>query len=194
MYICRWKTIFSDYYNNLKFKQLNIKNMKKNLLLHSILTLCVMLFTAMGFAQVVNTNSGFESWTGNSPDGWYGSKSNIGTANVVQVTSGAHSGDYACQLINTASSHKRFSTQAVHVDNGTQYVISFWAKGEGDIRVAMYDGRSTGSGYSSYSAYHSINSDTYQYCFDTLQAANTTNSGEFILSVRETVNLFEASV
>ena len=186
MYICRWKTIFSDYYNNLKFKQLNIKNMKKNLLLHSILTLCVMLFTAMGFAQVVNTNSGFESWTGNSPDGWYGSKSNIGTANVVQVTSGAHSGDYACQLINTASSHKRFSTQAVHVDNGTQYVISFWAKGEGDIRVAMYDGRSTGSGYSSYSAYHSINSTSYQLCTDTIEAANTTDAGEFILSVRNT--------
>ena len=160
--------------------------MKKNLLLHSILTLCVMLFTAMGFAQVVNTNSGFESWTGNSPDGWYGSKSNIGTANVVQVTSGAHSGDYACQLINTASSHKRFSTQAVHVDNGTQYVISFWAKGEGDIRVAMYDGRSTGSGYSSYSAYHSINSTSYQLCTDTIEAANTTDAGEFILSVRNT--------
>lgn len=160
--------------------------MKKNLLLHSILTLCVMLFTAMGFAQIVNTNSGFESWTGTSPDGWYGSKSNIGTANVVQVTSGAHAGDYACQLINTASSHKRFSTQTIHVDNGTQYVISFWVKGEGDIRVAMYDGRETGSGYSPYSAYHSINSTSYQLCTDTVEAVNTTDAGEFILSVRNT--------
>ena len=160
--------------------------MKKNLLLHSILTLCVMLFTAMGFAQVVNTNSGFESWTGTSPDGWYGSKSNIGTANVVQVTSGAHAGDYACQLINTASGHKRFSTQAIHVDNGTQYVISFWIKGKGDIRVAMYDGRQTGSGYSSYSAYHNINSTSYQQYTDTVVAANTTDAGEFILSVKST--------
>lgn len=160
--------------------------MKKNLLLHSILTLCVMLFTAMGFAQIVNTNSGFESWTGTSPDGWYGSKSNIGTANVMQVTSGAHAGDYACQLINTASGHKRFSTQTIHVDNGTQYVISFWVKGEGDIRVAMYDGRETGSGYSPYSAYHSINSTSYQLCTDTVEAVNTTDAGEFILSVRNT--------
>ena len=160
--------------------------MKKNLLLHSILTLCVMLFTTMGFAQIVNTNSGFESWTGTSPDGWYGSKSNIGTANVVQVTSGAHAGDYACQLINTASGHKRFSTQTIHVDNGTQYVISFWVKGEGDIRVAMYDGRETGSGYSPYSAYHSINSTSYQLCTDTVEAVNTTDAGEFILSVRNT--------
>ncbi len=160
--------------------------MKKNLLLHSILTLCMMLFTAMGFAQIVNTNSGFESWTGTSPDGWYGSKSNIGTANVVQVTSGAHAGDYACQLINTASGHKRFSTQTIHVDNGTQYVISFWVKGEGDIRVAMYDGRETGSGYSPYSAYHSINSTSYQLCTDTVEAVNTTDAGEFILSVRNT--------
>ena len=114
--------------------------MKKNLLLHSILTLCVMLFTAMGFAQV-NTNGGFESWTGSSPDGWFGAKSNIGADNVVQVTSGAHTGNYACQLINTASGHKRFTTQSIHVDNGTQYVISFWVKGGGDIRVAMYVGR-----------------------------------------------------
>ena len=159
--------------------------MKKNLLLHSILTLCVMLFTAMGFAQV-NTNGGFENWTGSSPDGWMGSKSNIGADNVVQVTSGAHTGDYACQLINTASGHKRFTTQSIHVDNGTQYVISFWVKGGGDIRVAMYDGRETGSGYSPYSAYHSVNSTNYQQYTDTVVAANTTDVGEFILSVRST--------
>ena len=159
--------------------------MKKNLLLHSILTLCVMLFTTMGFAQI-NTNCGFESWTGTSPDGWLGSKTNIGAANVVQVTSGAHSGNYACQLINTASGHKRFSTQAIHVDNGTQYVISFWVKGKGDIRVAMFDGRETGSGYSPYSAYHSINSTSYQLCTDTVEAVCTTDAGEFILSVRST--------
>ena len=159
--------------------------MKKNLLLHSILTLCMTLFTAMGFAQI-NTNGGFESWTGTSPDGWYGSKSNIGTANVVQVTSGAHSGDYACQLINTATGHKRFSTQALHVDNSTQYVISFWVKGKGDVRVALFDNRETGSGYSTYSAYHNINSTSYQLCTDTIEAANTTDNGEFILSVKST--------
>ena len=159
--------------------------MKKNLLLHSMLTLCVMLFTAMGFAQI-NTNGGFENWTGTTPDGWLGSKTNIGADNVVQVTTGAHAGDYACQLINTASGHKRFSTQAIHVDNGTQYVISFWVKGKGDIRVAMFDGRETGSGYSSYSAYHSINSTSYQLCTDTVEAANTTDAGEFILSIRNT--------
>lgn len=150
-----------------------------------MLTLCVMLFTAMGFAQI-NTNGGFENWTGTTPDGWLGSKTNIGADNVVQVTTGAHAGDYACQLINTASGHKRFSTQAIHVDNGTQYVISFWVKGKGDIRVAMFDGRETGSGYSSYSAYHSINSTSYQLCTDTVEAANTTDAGEFILSIRNT--------
>ena len=159
--------------------------MKKNLLLHGILTLCVMLFTAMGFAQI-NTNGGFETWTGSSPDGWLGAKSNIGADNVVQVTSGAHTGNYACQLINTASSHKRFTTQSIHVDNGTQYVISFWVKGGGDIRVAMYDGRETGSGYSPYSAYHSINSTSYQQYTDTVVAASTIDAGEFILSVRNT--------
>ncbi len=161
--------------------------MKKKAILFSIVTLCAMLFAVTGFAQI-NTNSGFENWTGTSPDGWYGSKSNIGNTNVVQVTSGAHSGNYACQLINATSSHKRFTTQPVHVDNGNQYVITFWVKGTGDIRVAMYDGRSTGSGYSAYSPYHTINSATYVECVDTLEAAMTTNAAEFILSVRNTDN------
>ena len=159
--------------------------MKKNSILCSVITMCMMLFAFVGFAQI-NTNGGFESWTGTSPDGWYGSKSNIGTANVVKVDSGAHSGNNACMLVNTESGHKRFTTQAVHVDNGTQYVISFWVKGTGDIRVAMYDGRATGSGYSSYSAWSSIDGSTYQQFIDTLEAANTTNAAEFILSVRNT--------
>ena len=159
--------------------------MKKTAILYSVITFCMMLFSIAGFAQV-NTNGGFESWTGTTPDGWYGSKSNIGNANVVLVTTGAHSGNNACQLINSSNSHKRFTTQPVHVDNGVQYVISFWVKGTGEIRVAMYDGRETGSGYSSYSPYHVINGTTYQQCVDTVQAAVTTSAAEFILSVRNT--------
>ena len=159
--------------------------MKKNSIICSYLTLCLMLLTLTGFSQI-NTNGGFENWTGTTPDGWLGAKSNIGAANVVKITSGAHSGDFACQLINTASGHKRFTTQSIHVDNGTQYVISFWVKGGGDIRVAMYDGRETGSGYSDYSDYHNINSTSYQQFTDTVVAANTIDAGEFILSVRNT--------
>ena len=159
--------------------------MKKNSIFCSIVTFCLMLFAMAGFAQI-NTNGGFESWAGTSPDGWYGNKSNIGTANVVKMTTGAHTGNNACQLINTSSSHKRFTTQTVHVDNGIQYAISFWVKGTGDIRVAMFDDRATGSGYSSYSAWFSVNGTTYQQFVDTLQAANTTNVAEFILSVRNT--------
>ena len=161
--------------------------MKKKSIFCSVLTLCMMLLSFSGFAQI-NTNGGFESWTGTSPDGWLGSKSNIAASNVVKVTTGAHSGNYACQLINTTSSHKRFTTQTIHVDNGTQYEISFWVKGHGDIRVAMYDGRQSGSGYSSYSPYYSINSTTYQQCVDTIEAAVTTDDGEFILSLRNTEN------
>ena len=158
--------------------------MRKNSIYCSILTLCLILLSLAGFSQI-NTNGGFENWTGTTPDGWLGSKSNIGDTNVIQVTSGAHSGDFACQLINTASSHKRFTTQSIHVDNTTQYVISFWVKGKGDIRVAIFDGRETGAGYS-YSTYHNINSTSYQQYTDTIVAANTTDAGEFILSVRNT--------
>lgn len=159
--------------------------MKKTFTFCSIISFFLMLFSFAGFAQI-NTNGGFENWTGTTPNGWLGSKSNIGATNVVQVTTGAHTGNYACQLINTASGHKRFSTQTLHVDNGTQYEISFWVKGHGEIRVAMFDGRQSGSGYSAYSAYHNINSTTYQYCVDTIEAVITTDDAEFILSLRNT--------
>lgn len=164
--------------------------MKKNLLLHSVLTLCVMLFAVVGFAQI-NTNGGFESWTGNTPDGWFGSKSNIAQANVVLVTSGAHTGNNACQLVNTASGHKRFTTQHIAVTDGAQYVVSFWVKGKGDIRIGLYDGRETGSGYADYLGYHNINSAAYQYVEDTITAANTVSNGEFVFSLRNTDASFD---
>lgn len=159
--------------------------MKKNSIICSVITLCMMLFSMAGFSQI-NTNGGFEIWSGTWPDGWHGSKTSINASNVVLVTTGAHTGNNACQLVNTTNSHKRFSTQTVHVDNGTQYVISFWAKGNGQIRVALYDGRETGSGYSDYSAYHVVNNADYQQYTDTLEAVMTTNDAEFILSVRGT--------
>ena len=74
--------------------------MKKSSIIYSFMTFCMMLFALVGFAQV-NTNGGFESWSDTWPDGWHGNKTNITASNVVLVTSGAHSGNNACQLINT---------------------------------------------------------------------------------------------
>ncbi len=139
--------------------------------------------------QVVFT-SGLEDWTGSVPDDWVGSKTNIAASAVTQVSTDPHSGMYAVRLENATTSHKRFTTQPVSVTNGTSYEISFWVRGEGEIRVGLFDGRPGGtSGYAPYnpSNYVSISGNTWQEVSLTMTAAYDTTGGEFILSLRNTV-------
>ncbi len=137
-----------------------------------------------GFAQI-NLNGGFETWTNSLPDGWKGSKTNLSASNIQQSTA-AYQGSYACQLANTGTGHKRFTTQAIAVDSSVQYLITYYVKGHGDIRTALYDGRS-GGGYSDYNEYHSINSAAYQCITDTVTATHTAADAEFIFSLKSTV-------
>jgi hypothetical protein len=139
----------------------------------------------LGFAQL-NLNGGFETWTNNLPDGWRGTKTNVGDTNIHQNSS-AYQGNYACRLVNTGGSHKRFSTQPIAVDSNVQYLITYYVKGHGDIRTGLYDGRSSGGGLSAYNAYHSINATTYQCYTDTVKAMHTLTSGEFLFSLKSTV-------
>ena len=147
--------------------------------------LSALALTGLASAQVVT--SGFENWTGGSPDGWMGSKSNIPAASVTMVTDNPHSGTAAVGLANTASGHKRFSTTAVTVVSGTTYQVSYWARGSGAIRSGLYDGRSTSSGYADYSAYDSISSPTvWVHVTQTVAAAHDTTGAQFILSLHNT--------
>ena len=156
--------------------------MKKKSILCSIFTCLMMLFSVMGFAQV-NTNGGFESWTGTWPDGWHGSKTNITADKVVLVTTGAHSGNNACQLIVDTTKMYRFTMQPVSVNVGEQYIVSFWVKGQGEIRAGLYNGGNTYN----YLSYHEINNAQYVYCEDTITVGNTDAASEFILGVKNTV-------
>lgn len=156
--------------------------MKKNSILYSIVTLCMMLFAVAGFAQI-NTNGGFESWSGTWPDGWNGNKTNINASNVVLVTSGAHTGNNACQLINTTTSLKRLTMQPVSVSNGEQYVVSLWVKGHGDIRVGLYTNTDN---YYDYKNYHIINNTQYEYIEDTITVGISASAAEFIVGVKNT--------
>lgn len=156
---------------------------------HITLVLISILATVSMHGQVVFT-SGLEDWTGSVPDGWVGSKTNIAASAVSQVATDPHSGMYAVRLENTTSSHKRFTTQPVSVTNGTSYEISFWVRGEGEIRVGLFDGRPGGtSGYAPYnpSNYVSISGNTWQEVSLTMTAAYDTTGGEFILSLRNTI-------
>lgn len=147
------------------------------------------LLTSLAFAGMASAQifqSGFEDWTGTAPDGWLGAKTSIPAANVSAVTNNVHGGTAAVRLEYTASDHKRFTTQALTVVANTDYTVSFWVRGSGEIRVGLFDDRSTGSGYASYSAYTSATA-TWTQVSQTVTATNSTAIAEFILSVRNTV-------
>ncbi len=147
--------------------------------------LSTLAIAGMASAQVFQ--SGFENWTGTSPDGWMGTKTSIAATSVTQVTDNVHGGTYAVRLENTTSSHKRFSTQPIAVTNGQNYSVSFWVRGAGDVRVGLYDGRPGGSsGYATYTPYTAATS-TWQQVTVSIAAAYDTIGGEFILSVRNSV-------
>lgn len=143
-------------------------------------------FAIAGMASAQIFQSGFENWTGTTPDGWMGSKTNIAPASVTQVTDNAHGGASAVRLENATSSHKRFTTQPMAVTNGQNYSVSFWVRGAGDVRVGLFDGRPGGSsGYATYTPYTAATSD-WQQVTVSIAAAYDTTDGEFIFSVRNT--------
>ena len=135
------------------------------------------------FGQIFQ--SGFETWPdGDYPDGWGGSGTNIGIANVVKYTS-AYAGSNSCQLINATTSHKRFTTTAVSIESGTAYKVEFYAKGKGDIRLGIKRTASIPS-YMAYTPYTSINSSSWDMYSITIIADTTSSDAEFILSVVST--------
>jgi hypothetical protein len=142
-------------------------------------------FTFSAHAQVI-FQSGFEDWTGAAPDDWMGSKTNIAASDVLQVTDNPHSGTYAVQLVNATTSHKRFTTGPLTVEDGVTYTVTFWVRGEGEIRLGLFDGR-PGNGYATYTSYVDVTGNTWQEVELTMAAANDTTEAEFILSVVNTV-------
>lgn len=151
----------------------------------SLIALVVVAFQSN--AQVVFTSS-FENWTGTNPDGWKGSKTNLQADSIIEVTSGTMYGLKAVQLNNPTTSHKRFSTQPVAVTAGQNFEVKFWAKGQGDIRVGLFDSSNvvTTSGYH-YAAYIAVNTTSWTEYTQNITADTTWNTAQFILSIRNTV-------
>lgn len=137
-------------------------------------------------------NGSFEFWSeidgGQTlPDGWFGSKSTVGVAGA-NSSEDAHSGNYSCELINTLSGYKRFTTQPVSLERGI-YQISFYAKGKGDLRVEAFDNRDGNNGFSDDNTYISIDSDSWVMHSQLVQIDITTGTGEIAFYVRNTAGL-----
>ncbi len=139
------------------------------------------MVAATGFSQNVIFSSNFESWTNGLPDGWMGSKSSIEADSVVQITTGTIYGSSAVQLINTESSHKRFTTQAVTVTGGQDYEVKFWVKGKGDIRTALFD-----TTWGAYNSYINVDATDWTEYSQIVTALGNSDSAQFIISVRNT--------
>ncbi len=143
-----------------------------------------------GMASAQIFQNGFEDWTGTWPDGWNGSTTNIPATGIAQVTDNVHGGTKAIRLTNTTTTHKRFSTQPLAVVDGQSYQVSFWVRGNGKIRVGLFDGRpGSTSGYAGYvpQNYVAVNSATWMQVTQTITAATDTSIAQFILSVVSTV-------
>ncbi len=134
-------------------------------------------------AQVLDSD--FSDWDSGLPVGWVGAKTNLDVANILQADNDGGQGDYAVELMNTESGHKRFTTQPMSVEAGQSYDITFWTRGTGEIRTGLFDEREDGSGYV-YNTYVSVNSVDWEQYTQSLIAETNSNIAEFILSVRNT--------
>lgn len=152
----------------------------------TLMTMAAMMSVTMQ-AQVFT--SGVEDWTESVPNDFVGSKTNIAASAVTQVSEDVHGGSFAVRLENTATSHKRFTTQPVEVVAGTAYDVNFWVRGEGKVRVGLYDGRADLSGYAAYNptAFVQITGNTWQEVTLSIVCTHDTTGGEFIISVASTV-------
>jgi hypothetical protein len=150
---------------------------------------------SIGFALGMQTqaqtifSSNFSVWNGANPQGWVGSKTNFGASGVGEfekVEGESIYGDAAVRL-NVTSPHRRFTTQPFSVTEGTSYLIKFWAKGTGQIRVGLFDDNpGDGFGYI-YGTYNTLsNVSDYSEYSGTVTALKTTTNAEFILSVLNT--------
>ncbi|MBK9175107.1 MAG: carbohydrate binding domain-containing protein [Flavobacteriales bacterium] len=138
--------------------------------------------------QVIFT-SGFEDWAAGLPTDWYGVRSNLPQSGVAQVNTDVHGGTSAVRLTKASTGHQRFTTQVQTVVANQEYEVRFWVRGEGQIRIGLYDGRPTGSGYAPYNptGFVSITGNTWQEVVLNITAVMNATDAEFILSVQSTV-------
>jgi len=156
--------------------------------------LSFILLSSLSFGQNLLSNPGFENWTATTPDNWFGSYTNIAASGVTQ-SSDAYEGTSSVLLTRTGTSHGRFTNQPITVSN-VSYTLTYFAKGDGDLRNAFHDGA-----YSTYGAYTTLATAngwvpfTYEFTPDAgdlqviFSLRNTTGDGILI----DNVSLVETS-
>lgn len=150
------------------------------------LLLSTLLLVGAANAQVI-FQSGLETWNDSVPTDWFGVKTNQEVDSIAQVTTNTHGGTLAIQLINTQNTTRRFTTQPLATDSAVAYDITYWVRGQGEVRIAMFDGRTENSGYSPTTAYEVVSSNTWTQLTATVVCDRTTPAAEFIVYLRNSV-------
>jgi len=144
-------------------------------------TLTLIMASAALTAQVFSTD--FVTWTAGVQNGFGGSTTQAVDLQIIE-SNDAQSGSKSCQLIVAdGATHRRFSSSTVAVTNGTVYQVSFWVKGNGEIRTGLW--REPGT-YQAYNSYVQVNSGTWTNYTQTITAGGTGNA-QFIFSLVNTV-------
>jgi hypothetical protein len=160
------------------------------------IALLIIPFTNSLFCQPV-FQSDLSTWSSGVPDDWMGTKTSISSIDVHELTDGVVYGSSYCSLINTTSSHKRFTTKAVPVIADSTYIIEIWVSAEqGEIRTNIFDitnsnSGPSGNGYGQYNPYIDLSSISGNTNNQVLISQSVTipsdcDSVEFILSIRNT--------
>lgn len=144
-----------------------------------IFTAFALVFLLSLNAQNLLINGSFENWTSGNPDGWIGSATNLGIAGISESTD-AQDGLKSIRLENSSTTHKRFTSQSVHLTADTNYILTFYVKGSGEVRNAWF-----GTDYSAYSAYSAAGPDWQKITYKFTTGTAATGS-EIIFSVRNT--------
>lgn len=151
---------------------------------YSILICAIASFVFNTATNAQIFESDFSAWSNGVPTGWNGSRTNIGEENIIQIDNDIAVGDYGVRLINTEAAHKRFTTQPLAVTEGEAYEITMFARGTGQIRAGLSVGPEP-SDYV-YQSWLTVNSTEWSTYSQTITAAQSTSTAEFILSVSNT--------
>ncbi len=138
------------------------------------------------FGQVFQSD--LSTWATGDPTGWNGTKTN---ATYSEVTVGATYGSGMASLLNTSSSHKRFTTQTLAVTAGETYEINIYCIGtQGSIRTSYYDLDNLAWGsYNPYVDLTTASAGVLTTVTQTITIPAGCTSTEFILSVKETADI-----
>ena len=76
-------------------------------------------------------NGGFETWTGNTPEGW--KSTNTASNATLSQSTDAHSGSYSVKVGFNLKQNKRLGSKEYTLAAGN-YIMTFWVKGAGQVR------------------------------------------------------------